>query len=483
MPTVSPISARKLRANRLNARKSTGPRTEAGKARSSRNATTHGLFCSGLVMPGEDEETFLEIRDGLLDGLKPTDTIELLLVDRIVGATWKLRRLQQAELILSQREARRMRDEAAERAREIRSQIEADDRLDRCSSRDDDDGDDDAQEDEREWRKHFVACHARSRRELLDAKRRCAQIDRDEVPSAEFLASRLDVETQDGGREGQLDRLSLYEQRLENSIHRNLRELDRLRKRRRLSDQDEHDARADASCASPRDRRGARGSGWQEPLHSAPSAELSYPPRAQQGFSQSPATRAANVKSEATTRPADRRTEPGPVRRDVNVKNEATAMPADRRTERGPGTCGAKVKNEATAPSTSANVFREPESCLAGGVHPGTHLNSRDVLSCEHDPTGDAPPTPASPTSPAGPTGPTGPAGRIANYEDPADNPATLPRSARRGEAPLHQGIRGQTHHSRTADRPIQQQNAASRRAPQGVPSGPENTIVTITRK
>lgn len=36
-------SKRKITANRLNAKRSTGPKTETGKARSSRNARQHGL--------------------------------------------------------------------------------------------------------------------------------------------------------------------------------------------------------------------------------------------------------------------------------------------------------------------------------------------------------------------------------------------------------------------------------------------------------
>jgi len=40
-------------ANRLNARKSTGPRTEEGKAKVALNAVTHGLRARGVVLPGE----------------------------------------------------------------------------------------------------------------------------------------------------------------------------------------------------------------------------------------------------------------------------------------------------------------------------------------------------------------------------------------------------------------------------------------------
>ena len=49
-----PISNAKLEANRANALKSTGPRTLEGKARSSRNALTHGLTAQDLTALGED---------------------------------------------------------------------------------------------------------------------------------------------------------------------------------------------------------------------------------------------------------------------------------------------------------------------------------------------------------------------------------------------------------------------------------------------
>ncbi len=45
---------RQVEANRLNARKSTGPRTAAGKDRSRMNAVTHGLSARTLILPDED---------------------------------------------------------------------------------------------------------------------------------------------------------------------------------------------------------------------------------------------------------------------------------------------------------------------------------------------------------------------------------------------------------------------------------------------
>ncbi len=48
------ISDRKLRANRLNSEKSTGPKTDAGKTRSRANSVKHGLSGEGVVVTAED---------------------------------------------------------------------------------------------------------------------------------------------------------------------------------------------------------------------------------------------------------------------------------------------------------------------------------------------------------------------------------------------------------------------------------------------
>ncbi len=48
------------RASRKNAKRSTGPQTIEGKARSSQNARKHGLFVRDTLLPGEDPQEFLQ---------------------------------------------------------------------------------------------------------------------------------------------------------------------------------------------------------------------------------------------------------------------------------------------------------------------------------------------------------------------------------------------------------------------------------------
>src|SRR5436190_3386864 len=97
--STATISEKKRAANRANACKSTGPRTPEGKSRASLNAITHGLFCKELVLPGESQEVFALMRRLWISSLNPQDIAELWLVDRIVAANWKLRRLQESEAL------------------------------------------------------------------------------------------------------------------------------------------------------------------------------------------------------------------------------------------------------------------------------------------------------------------------------------------------------------------------------------------------
>ena len=55
-------SEKKIKANRLNSKKSTGPKTISGKRRSSLNSITHGLTCEKNVSIGENKKEFEELK-------------------------------------------------------------------------------------------------------------------------------------------------------------------------------------------------------------------------------------------------------------------------------------------------------------------------------------------------------------------------------------------------------------------------------------
>ena len=90
-------STKQLQANRENAKKSTGPRTEVGKTRSRRNAWKNGLTAETLVISGEDPARFNELRAALLQQYDPQSQLEAELVERIAGLLWRLRRVPYLE--------------------------------------------------------------------------------------------------------------------------------------------------------------------------------------------------------------------------------------------------------------------------------------------------------------------------------------------------------------------------------------------------
>ena len=92
MPTRAQI-----RANRNNAKKSTGPRTEEGKARVSKNALKHGLLARDTVLPGEDPAEFDIQLSALEADIQPANSLEFELVRQIADAQWRMRRLTRLE--------------------------------------------------------------------------------------------------------------------------------------------------------------------------------------------------------------------------------------------------------------------------------------------------------------------------------------------------------------------------------------------------
>jgi hypothetical protein len=103
-------TAAQIEANRLNAQSSTGPATDDGKAKSSRNAIKHGFFARDLLLPGESEKEFHELVEGLLVRMAPRDVYEVNIVDQIIADMWKLRRVRSAEHQLMLKRDRAMRE-------------------------------------------------------------------------------------------------------------------------------------------------------------------------------------------------------------------------------------------------------------------------------------------------------------------------------------------------------------------------------------
>jgi hypothetical protein len=87
--------------NRANSQHSTGPRTAAGKERSSQNALRHGLTAQTAVLPTEDPDAYQRHIQQFLDEYQPVAATETQLVHEIANTAWRLNRipLLEAELL------------------------------------------------------------------------------------------------------------------------------------------------------------------------------------------------------------------------------------------------------------------------------------------------------------------------------------------------------------------------------------------------
>jgi hypothetical protein len=90
-------SPAQLAANAANAQHSSGPRTPEGKARSSHNASKHGLTAREIIIaPGEQEE-FDDLLATYQVDVKPQGAIQQTLFNQLVTAAWNLRRIGRME--------------------------------------------------------------------------------------------------------------------------------------------------------------------------------------------------------------------------------------------------------------------------------------------------------------------------------------------------------------------------------------------------
>jgi hypothetical protein len=96
-----PSSQKRIEANRRNAKRSTGPRTPAGKSTARRNALKHGLTSEKLVVLGEDAEEFQCMADGHRAAFRPQNAVELALANTFSLAEWRRQRCASTEAAMT----------------------------------------------------------------------------------------------------------------------------------------------------------------------------------------------------------------------------------------------------------------------------------------------------------------------------------------------------------------------------------------------
>ena len=112
-------SEEQIKSNQENAQKSTGPRTDEGKARSRCNALKHGLRSEQLIINTphikENWDEFTALLDSFIETLNPRTYAEQVVVARIAVCHWRQQRLAIAETAQIERQLHRVgRDFEAE---------------------------------------------------------------------------------------------------------------------------------------------------------------------------------------------------------------------------------------------------------------------------------------------------------------------------------------------------------------------------------
>jgi len=177
-------------ANRRNAQKSTGPRTPEGKSIVSQNAVKHGLTAAHDIISSESQADFDLYRYQFLTELAPASPVESILAERVVNLSWRLKRVSR-----------------------IQNQT-----IDALSAPD------------------TSSPFAKLTKSLLSKGRGQSQLAPSES-SPDLTLGRLAVK--DFSNTRVLERLLMYERRIENSLYKTLLELQRLNLIKKLNPQSE----------------------------------------------------------------------------------------------------------------------------------------------------------------------------------------------------------------------------------------------------
>ena len=205
-----------INANRRNSTKSTGPQTAEGKAAVSQNAFKHGLFVNKAVVRDESQDEYDLHREALLAELGPVGEMESILADRVVNLSWRLKR------------AERMQNQSID----------------------------------------YLGLDQLAGIRAQDFQRLCRNAsevpyDEVEIPKDHLLLGRL--ATSDFTNYRVLDRMLMYERRIENSLHKTRAEFQKLKVARKADEQSsaestpsDDEARLKKQSQSASGRLGAR---------------------------------------------------------------------------------------------------------------------------------------------------------------------------------------------------------------------------------
>lgn len=83
-------SLRQIESNRRNAEKSTGPKTQSGKQRSSQNAVRHGLTAETVIGALEDPADYRAFEQAVATAYDAETAVERELVLRLASLLWRL---------------------------------------------------------------------------------------------------------------------------------------------------------------------------------------------------------------------------------------------------------------------------------------------------------------------------------------------------------------------------------------------------------
>ena len=102
------ISRKQLIANRENAKKSTGPKTQKGKQIVKNNAFKHGLYSDTILINSpnlkESKTEYDYLYNALVEELQPKTEYQYILVRKIVNCLWRSRRVIVAETAIINRQ-------------------------------------------------------------------------------------------------------------------------------------------------------------------------------------------------------------------------------------------------------------------------------------------------------------------------------------------------------------------------------------------